>query len=275
MKYNMSEFILDGQGISAGNITVRMAQNNHEVICAKKIRYHIFYEEFDAKPLGDIATQKRDFDKFDDYADHLIVIDNTIDDVDSAIVGTYRLMGEEGAQKAGGFYTSDEFDISKLLENQTGLLEMGRSCVLPDYRTKAVLQLLWQGIAEYVTYHKIRYLFGCASFHGTDPKDHAESISYLYHNHLAPSEFRPVGLKNPEVKMNTVANDDIDIKKVIRGLPPLIKGYIRIGGVIGDGVYIDREFDTVDVCVVLSTNLISDGYLKHYERKTGAEITRD
>ena len=271
----MSEFILDGQGVSTGNITVRMARTNHEVECAQRVRYKIFYEEFHANPTAKIAAAKRDFDDFDAHAKHLVVIDNTIVDKDQAIVGTYRLMGEDGAAKAGQFYTSDEFDISKLLESETGLLEMGRSCVLPEYRTKAVLQLLWQGIAEYVTHHKIRFLFGCASFHGTNPMDHAESISYLYHNHLAPEAFRPIGIKNPEIKMNMVANENIDVKKVIRSLPPLIKGYIRIGGVIGDGVFIDHDFDTVDVCVVLSTNLMSANYLKHYERKTGAEINRD
>jgi putative hemolysin len=271
----MDEFNLESDGISSGNITVRIAKNEREVLQAQRLRYNIFYEEFHAKPSDEVFSQKRDFDKFDDVADHLIVLDNTIDDSDKAIVGTYRMMDEEGAKKIGQFYTSDEFDISKLLDNQAGLLEMGRSCVLPEYRTKAVLQLLWQGIAEYVTYHKIRYLFGCASFHGTNPMDHAESISYLYHNHLAPESFRPIGLKNPEVKMDMIPQNDIDVKKVIRNLPPLIKGYIRIGGVIGDGVFIDHDFDTVDVCVVLSTNLIADSYLKHYERKTGSEITRD
>ena len=271
----MSDFILQNGGISVGDIVVRLAENQSEIRKAQNLRYKIFYEEFHAKPTPEVTQQKRDFDVFDDYADHLVVLDKSIVDPDKQIVGTYRLMGESGASKAGRFYTSDEFDISKLLDNYSDLLEMGRSCVLPDYRTKAVLQLLWQGIAEYVTYHKIRFLFGCASFHGTNPKDHAAEISYLYYNHLAPEEFRPVGIKNPEVPMDMVAKDDIDDRKVIRNLPPLIKGYIRIGGVIGDGVFIDHDFDTVDVCVVLSTNLIADNYLKHYERKTGSEIMRD
>lgn len=271
----MSDFILENGGISFGNVIVRLARDENEIRAAQRLRYTIFYEEFHATASAEVAAQRRDFDEFDDYADHLVVIDSSIVDPEKSIVGTYRMMGEAGADKAGRFYTSDEFDISKLLENKNGLLEMGRSCVLPEYRTKAVLQLLWQGIAEYVTYHKVRFLFGCASFHGTDPKEHAAAISYLYYNHLAPEEFRPIGIKNPEVAMDMVPQDEIDVKAVIRSLPPLIKGYIRIGGVIGDGVYIDKDFDTVDVCVVLSTNLISDNYLKHYERKTGAEITRD
>ena len=184
------------------------------------------------------------------------------------------MMTDKMADKAGQFYTSDEFDISKLLKQNTGLLEMGRSCVLPDYRTKAVLQLLWQGIAEYVAYHNIRYLFGCASFHGTDISKHAESISYLYHHHLAPEDIRPVGHKNPEIKMDMVPIEEIDVKTVIRNLPPLIKGYIRIGGCVGDGVFVDHDFDTIDVCVVLQTGLVKEHYLKHYERKTGTEFER-
>jgi putative hemolysin len=271
----MSDFILENDGITVGDVTVRLARNDDEVLQAQKLRYHIFYEEFHAKASGAVEREKRDFDEFDDYADHLVVIDNSIIDKDKAIVGTYRMMGEDGAKGAGRFYTSDEFDISKLLNNYDGLLEMGRSCVLPEYRTKAILQLLWQGIAEYVTYNKVKFLFGCASFHGTNPKDHAEAISYLYYNHLAPENFRPIGIKNPEVNMDMVPGDDIDVKAVIRSLPPLIKGYIRIGGVIGEGVFIDHDFDTVDVCVVLSTSMMADNYLKHYERKTGSEITRD
>lgn len=271
----MADFILQDTGISVGDIVVRLAKSESEILQAQRLRYHIFYEEFHANPTPEITAAKRDFDEFDEYADHLVVIDTSIVDVDKAIVGTYRMMGEEGAAKAGRFYTSDEFDISKLLDNNKDVLEMGRSCVLPEYRTKAILQLLWQGIAEYVAHYQIRFLFGCASFHGTDPKAYADELSYLYQNHLAPEEFRPIGIKNPEISMNMTNSDDINPRKVIRNLPPLIKGYIRIGGVIGDGIFIDHDFDTVDVCVVLSTNLISESYLNHYERKTGAEIARD
>lgn len=266
----MTDFVLKGDGVSTGGITVRIASNEAEIRKAQELRYQIFYEEFHAKPTEDVKAQKRDFDKFDEYADHLVVIDNA----SGLIVGTYRMMTDAMADKAGQFYTSDEFDISKLLKQNTGLLEMGRSCVLPDYRTKAVLQLLWQGIAEYVAYHNIRYLFGCASFHGTDITHHAESISYLYHHHLAPEEIRPVGHKNPEIKMDMVPIEEIDVKTVIRNLPPLIKGYIRIGGCVGDGVFVDHDFDTIDVCVVLQTGLVKEHYLKHYERKTGTEFER-
>jgi len=262
----MTDFILDNEGISLGNVHVRLAKNKAEIEQAQAIRYHIFYEEFNAKPSPEMSKVQRDFDHFDDYADHLIVFDG------DKIVGTYRLLRQAQAEKAGRFYTSDEFDISKLIENYDGLLEMGRSCVMPDYRSKAVLQLLWQGIAEYVAYHKVKFLFGCASFQGTDPQTHAEALSFLYHNNLAPEEFRPRALPDVYTKMDLVDPETINARDVLKSLPPLIKGYLRIGGFVGDGAFIDNDFGTTDVCVVLSTEHMTSSYQKHYERKTGAEF---
>ena len=271
----MTDFILEGEGISLGDITVRLARCDSEILQAQKLRYQIFYEEFDAKPKKEVEAEKRDFDFFDDFADHLVVIDKKIADKNKRIVGTYRLLREEKANKAGRFYTSDEFDISKLLENYSGLLEMGRSCVYQEYRTKSVLQLLWQGIAEYVVFYNIKFLFGCASFHGTEPSDFKEELSYLYNNYLAPIEFRPRALPEVYTNMDLVSPHIIDTKKVIKNLPPLIKGYIRIGGFVGDGAFIDRHFNTTDVCVILSTFHMTESYHKHYERKTGADIGRE
>lgn len=268
----MSNFILDDEGISLGDVRVRLAKNAQEIDQAQAIRYHIFYEEFNAKPTDAVSVAKRDFDHFDDFADHLVVIDESIIDKSKSIVGTYRMLRQSEADKAGRFYTSDEFDISKLINNYDGLMEMGRSCVLPDYRSKAVLQLLWQGIAEYVAHYGVKFLFGCASFHGTNPQDHAKELSFLYHNNLAPEEFRPRALPDVYTKMDLVDPDTINAKDVIRNLPPLIKGYLRIGGFVGDGAFIDHDFGTTDVCVVLSTSHMTSSYQKHYERKTGAEF---
>ncbi len=271
----MNDFILDGDGISLGDITVRLARNDQEIHEAQKLRYKIFYEEFHARPTDRIEAEKRDFDHFDDYADHLVVVDKKITDPQKRIVGTYRMLRQDMAEKAGRFYTSDEFDISKLIDTNKSLLEMGRSCVYEEYRTKAVLQLLWQGIAEYVAFHDVKFLFGCASFHGTNPDDFKDELSYLYYRHLAPEEFRPVALPDVYTKMDRMPAEDIDGKKVLRNLPPLIKGYIRIGGFIGDGAFIDYDFDTIDVCVILKTSLITESYMKHYERKTGADFSRE
>lgn len=270
----MSDFILQGEGIALGDIRVRLAKNDQEIRQAQALRYKIFYEEFHAKRSPEIEAAKRDFDHFDDFTDHLVVVDKSILDPEKAIVGTYRMLREDQAQKAGRFYTSDEFDISKLVENNKGLLEMGRSCVLEEYRTKAVLQLLWQGIAEYVAEHNIQFLFGCASFHGTDPQVHANELTFLYHNNLAPEKYRPRALPEVYTNMDLVDPSEINAKQVLRNLPPLIKGYMRIGGHVGDGAFIDHDFGTTDVCVVLDTKNMTGSYQKHYERKTGADFSK-
>jgi putative hemolysin len=270
----MSDFILNSDGISLGDIRVRLAKNDQEIHQAQSVRYHIFYDEFNAKPSVANEMAKRDFDHFDDFADHLVVIDESILGVEKSIIGTYRMLRQDQASRAGRFYTSDEFDISKLINNHDGLLEMGRSCVLAPYRTKAVLQLLWQGIAEYVMHHKIQFLFGCASFQGVNPQDHADELTFLYHNNLAPEGFCPRALESVYTKMDLVAPSAIDTRKVLRNLPPLVKGYMRIGGYVGDGAFIDYDFGTTDVCVVLNTATMTSSYQKHYERKTGTEFTK-
>jgi len=258
-----------------GPIRVRLARDADEIHLLQKLRYDIFYREFGARPIGDVADKELDYDHFDQYADHLVVIDERITDPEQRVIGTYRLMNEEAARKAGRFYTMDEFDISKLTDQYEGLLEMGRSCVHIDYRTRPVLQLLWQGIAEYVAYHDVKFLFGCASFHGIDPQEFSLGLSYLYHSHLAPEEFRPKALDRSYVNMNLMSPDQINSKEALKALPVLVKGYLRIGGFVGDGAYIDHQFNTVDVCVVLKTSLATESYLKHYERKTGSQFDRE
>lgn len=262
-----AEFILAAEGVSMGPIAVRLARKPGEIEAAERLRYDIFYREYGAKPLGDMEKTGRDHDDFDDVTDHLIVIDRRIDTVPERIVGTYRLLRSDVAKTFGKFYTQSEFDITPL--NNTGLMlgELGRSCVHPDYRTRSVLQLLWQGIAEYVNHYNIGILFGCASFHGTDVATHAHLLSYLYHNHRAPDEICPRAIGENAVDMNIIPKDQLDAKGALMKLPPLIKGYLRLGGLVGDGAFIDHQFNTVDICVVVKTGMVAERYRKHYERK--------
>jgi len=266
------DFILAGDGVSTGPIAVRLARTPAEIEAAQKLRYDIFYREYGAKPVGEMEKMGRDFDRFDEHAEHLIVIDRRIDTVPERVVGTYRLMRTSAAKRAGQFYTASEYDITKLETVVPRLLEVGRSCVHPDYRSRNVLQLLWQGIAEYMTYHNIGALFGCASFHGTDIPAHAEMMSYLHHYHRAPDEFCPRALDGQYVSMNLIPKDQLNPKQALLNLPPLIKGYLRLGGFVGDGAVVDEQFNTIDVCVIVKTMLVSDRYKKHYERKVGASL---
>ncbi len=249
-------------------IDVRVATTPEEVRAAQAIRYKVFYEEYHAKPSEEVLSEKRDFDSYDDYADHLIVIDKKVGDGVDGIIGTYRLLGHEQAMKKGQFYTSDEFDITPLLSYKDGLLELGRSCVLPPYRTRPVLQTLWRGIAHYLADNNIDLMFGCASLHGTDINALSEQLAYLYHYHLAVEDDRPVAVKSRYIDMNRHPKDDINAKRIFVSLPPLIKGYLRLGASIGDGAVIDSQFNTTDVCIVLPTGQVTQKYVKHYERVT-------
>ena len=261
--------------VKAENITVRLAENQREIEAAQRLRFKVFYEELQATPNDEMAKTRRDINKFDDVADILIVIDKSITDKDDQIIGTYRLLRRDIADSHGGFYTSDEFDISPLIQSGAELLELGRSCVLEPYRTRPVLQTMWAGIAEYVAEHNIGLMFGCASFPTTDVEGISEQLSYLYHYHLATPDLCPRALDHVYVDMNKHAKDDFNARRVFASLPPLIKGYLRLGAMIGDGAYIDEQWNSVDVCIVMPTHLVTEKYFKHYQRKTSQEISID
>ena len=251
------------------SLHVRLTTYPTEIKAAQHLRYKVFYEEYKAKPSPEALEQKSDFDEYDEIADHLIVIDPSIKG-EQQIVGTYRLIPKHNTKK---FYTSQEFDIKKLEQTGAKLLEMGRSCVLEPYRTRHVLQLLWQGIAHYVFDNDIGLMFGCASLHGTNPDKLSDELSYLYHYHLAPPALCPNALPEVFTDMNLKPSEELNIKDAFQKLPPLIKGYIRTGSMIGKGAYIDHQFNTTDVCIVLPTAFVSERYIKHYERVTGKAVS--
>ena len=245
---------------------VRLARSSEEVLEAQRVRYDVFYKEYGAKPSSAVIREMEiDFDNYDHHADHLVVIDRI--DGREKIVGTYRLIQENAAKKCGQFYSSSEFDISCLEKSALSVLELGRSCVLPAYRTKPILNLLWQGIADYITEHEIDIMFGCASLHTININEIAEPLSYMYQNHLSPDDLRPRALEDRYVDMNILSSDAFNPKKAFATLPPIIKGYLRLGGTIGDGAVIDEQFNTTDVCVVVQTHLLTQRYRNHYERK--------
>ena len=247
------------------NVSVRIARTPAEIEAAQRVRYQVFYEEGAAVPQGDAAKTRLDIDDFDQFADHLIVIENR--NGAEHIVGTYRLLLQANAARYGRFYSSGEYDLAPILNSGVSLLELGRSCVLPEYRTRPVMQLLWQGIADYITDNSIELMFGCASLASTDIKSIAKPLSYMHHYHLAPEGLRPRALKGRYINMDIIPKEDLNAREIFADLPPLIKGYLRLGGVIGDGAVIDEQFNTTDVCVVVQTRLVTKRYRKHYERK--------
>ncbi|MBI1244675.1 MAG: GNAT family N-acetyltransferase [Alphaproteobacteria bacterium] len=264
--------------LRSGNLEVRLARNAAEIDAAQALRYRVFFEELGATPSGQVHAARRDVDKFDAYCDHLLVLDHAMGEGPDAIVGTYRLLRRSVAEMHDGFYTATEFDITPILSMPGELLELGRSCVDAQHRTRPTMQLLWKGIAAYVFAHDIKAMFGCASLPGTDPAAHAAALSYLHYNHLAPPEVRARALPERHVPMNILpagaaghadAMQAFDARTVIAALPPLIKGYLRLGGFVGDGAVVDHEFNTIDVCILVVTDTVTDKYFRHYSRQVG------
>jgi L-ornithine Nalpha-acyltransferase len=259
----------------AGDIELRLAENEDEIRAAQALRYRIFYEEMSAEPTAEMQHLRRDFDSFDDYCDHLLVIDRALPAGPRRVVGTYRLLRRAMAEKRGQFYSVDEYDIRQILAFPGEILELGRSCIEPAYRQRSIMQLMWRGIADYVMYHEIGLMFGCASLAGVDPKAHALALSYLHHHHLAPANLRPRALPSRYVAMNMMARDQVDTRAALGQLPPLIKGYLRLGGFVGDGAVIDDQFHTTDVSVVVVTDRVTGKYYRHYTRAEESRVNGD
>jgi putative hemolysin len=252
--------------LRAGNLGLRIARTPEELEASQALRYRVFYDEMGAQPDAAAAASSRDSDSYDAVADHLLVVDHDLGDGAEAVVGTYRLIRREAADSIGRFYSADEYDIT-LIERFPGrVLELGRSCVDSAYRGRAAMQLLWRGIAAYVFTHNIDLMFGCASLPGTDVDALAAELTYLYANHLAPPDIRLRALPHRYVEMCRMDPAEIDARQVLVGLPPLIKGYLRLGGFVGDGAVVDQQFNTTDVAIVVQTDLVTGKYFRHFER---------
>jgi L-ornithine Nalpha-acyltransferase len=261
--------------VVSGHLQVRLAASPEDIDAVQALRYRIFYETMGANPSAGMKRRQRDFDPFDEICDHLMVLDHSRGHGADAVVGTYRLIRREAARRCGRFYSAAEYDISRLVTYPGPVLELGRSCVDPAYRARAVMPLLWNGIATYVFHYDIELMFGCASLPGTDPDQLAVPLSYLYHHRLAPPELRTRALPERFVDMRRLDPDSFDPERTLSVLPPLIKGYLRLGGFVGDGAVIDHQFNTTDVCVVVKTDLVAQKYSRHYERQSKDHWAKD
>ncbi len=250
-------------------ISVRLAATAAEVLAAQRLRYKVFYQEWGAIPDEVALSEERDAEAFDIVAEHLIVIDNAraAAGIDCGVVGNYRLLRSEGDHTMREFYSAREFDISPLLfRPELRLLELGRSCVLREYRNRPVLQSLWKALAQYVSEHRIDLMFGCASFRGTDAAQFAEPLAYLHHHHLAQAALRPMATGKDRIAMDRMPEHEVDSARAFRAIEPLIRGYLRLGASVGEGACIDRQFNAIDVCMVLPTADLAAKYVRHYER---------
>ena len=255
-----------------GNLETRLARTEREIDAAQAVRYRVFVEEMNAQLPPDAMRRQRDVDAYDAFCDHLLVLDRSIEgDTEDQIVGTYRLLRQQVAMANGGFYSASEFDIDPLLARHPGVqfMELGRSCVLPAYRTKRIVELLWQGNWAYALKHGMGAMFGCASFPGIRPESHALALSFLHQNVLAKDEWAVEALPHLGCNMDLMPSEAVNPKKALMALPPLIKGYMRLGAMVGSGAVVDHAFNTTDVLIVLPIASISDRYLNYYGADAG------
>lgn len=258
-----------------GDLEVRLARNETELDRAQEIRYQVFYEEMSAVADARTRASRRDRDAFDPYCDHLLVFDHARLDAEGKpeIVGTYRLLRQAVAVASGcGFYTAQEFDVAPMIARHPGrnFLELGRSCVLKPYRTKRTVELLWHGIWTFVRQHDLDVMFGCASLEGTDVGHLAPLLRFLRNAAPAPDEWRVAAQPGRGVALDELPASDMSPDAAVRALPPLVKGYLRLGGAVGEDAVIDRQFGTTDILIVLPVERLNPRYVNYY----GAEATR-
>ncbi|WP_282060505.1 GNAT family N-acetyltransferase [Roseobacter litoralis] len=246
---------------SAPSFVTKLASTPEDLRAAQALRYEVFVEELGGSGTMVDHVNRLEQDRFDPYFEHLILTDTT----KGKVVGVYRLMRQEQALKAGEFYSASEYDLTALLNSGRRVLELGRSCLHRDYRGGMAMYHLWSGLATYIANHRIEVLFGVASFHGTDAKALAQPLSLLHHRHLAPPDLRVRAREEAYQPMNLIAETELDRRAAMVQVPSLIKAYLRLGGFVGEGAFIDHAFNTTDVCLVLDTAQMNHRQARLYQ----------
>ncbi len=242
------------------SFTVKLAETEAELHAAQRLRYDVFVRELGGG--GEMVDHEAGLekDRFDPFFDHMLVYDDSTNEV----VGVYRLLPGERAAELGQFYSEDEYDLTVLKQSGRKLLELGRSCLHPDYRGGTAMYHLWSGLAAYVNKREIEVLFGVASFHGNDVQKLAQPLSMLHHNHLAPPDLRVRAQPDVFQSMDLLPSDELDRRSAMIQVPSLIKAYLRLGGFVGEGAFIDNAFNTTDVCLILDTARMNERQRRIY-----------
>lgn len=255
----------------APEFELRLAASAADLAAAQRLRYEVFVEELGGDGEMVDHTARREADAFDPHCDHLLLIDRArsadlAPDGGGAVVGVYRLLPGDRLAQTGRFYTEGEYDLAPLKTSGRKLLELGRSCLAPEYRGGIAMYHLWGALWDYVEARGIEVLFGTASFHGTDTAALAAPLSMLHHNHLAPEALRPAALPPHGTAMDLMPEAALNRAEAMRAVPALIKAYLRLGGLVGQGAWVDHAFNTTDVCLVLDATQVSPRQVAIYRK---------
>ncbi|OOY03054.1 ornithine-acyl-ACP acyltransferase [Thioclava sp. F28-4] len=252
--------------IDSAAFEIRLARDAADLVASQRLRYRVFVEELGGGGETVDHENRLESDRLDPVYDHLLLVDPARAEGEH-VVGAYRLLPSDRLERAGQFYCDSEYDLSPLIGTGRKLLELGRSCVDPDYRGGAAMLLLWNALADYVLAHDIEILFGVASFHGTDAEILKAPLSWLHHHHLAPEHMRPRARPEAYQPMDLVPEEALDRRAALAQMPNLIKAYLRLGGFVGEGAFIDRPFNTTDVLLLMDTKAMSDKHRSFYTRR--------
>jgi len=243
---DLSSFSRTLAPVVAGRYEARLANSPQEILQAQKLRYQVMYAEKGGRPDLHKVKNKADIDQWDDCAHHIVVVDNK--NKPSKVVGTLRLVSNLSLADNQLFYTEEAFDLSALRGRYPSMLELGRFCIDPSGRNGAILMLIWKYAMQFIVTNKIDVMFGCASFPGTDIDRHRDVLTYLYNNNLAPKELMPIPVTN-HVKLADMLAREIDFDDATKGIPTLLRGYLKLGAKISDTAIIDPVFNTTFICI--------------------------
>lgn len=252
------------------NFVIRLARDDRDLRAAQRLRYEVFVAELGGDgPLVD-HDLRLECDAFDPLFDHLLLIDPRRDPTGlDFVIGVYRLLRSDRLPKGQGYYSESEYDLTALRQSGRRLMELGRSCVHPAHRGGTAMFHLWNALGDYVVEHGIEIMFGPASFHGTDALALTQPLAYLHHHHLAPPALRVRARAAAFQRMDLLPADQVDRKAAMAGTPALIKAYLRLGGFVGEGAWIDHDFNTTDVCLLMDTQAMSERHRAYYTRGKG------
>ena len=245
---------------------VRIAGNSKEIKESQKLRYKVFIEEMGGHPQSEASELQLERDKFDEHCQHLLLLDRNkkVGKSDSKVVGVIRLMLGSEAELGKGFCSAQEYDLEVLIKSGNKCLELGRTCVDPAYRNGLALHYLWKGLGSYAKATDVDLLFGLASFPGNSVNQISMALSLMHDKYLAPKRIRPKAITECAIDMAIIPRNKIDRMRAVGQMPSLLKSYLRLGAMVGEGAFIDRVLNTIDICIIIDLHQMTEKYREYY-----------
>ena len=247
---------------------IRFTQNKNELIESQKLRHKVFIEEMGGSKKNLSVVSNLESDKFDEFCRHLIIIDhkNSKQLPNGKIIAVTRLMLTKDSKNGIGFYSSQEFNLNPITSTNKECLEIGRTCIDHEYRNTLILHYLWIELGSFCSKRGVEILFGVASFSGNNIKKIEMALSHIHNDYLAPPKIRPMALEHGYIKMSIIPKDEINKSNALKQMPSLLKSYLRLGAKVGEGAFVDKEMNTIDILIMIDVSNMTNKYKMYYEK---------